>query len=121
MKTIDKRIAVLEGKTADALPYVVLAWGGHEPKIPPGINERDVMIMRRIIWKPPVRDAQDNIIEPARPWADDDPRYLEFASRDRVERSQLALATAGARDTLAMKLAAIDSHDISSNTGHSDK
>jgi hypothetical protein len=111
MKAIDKRVAALEGKTMDKMPYVAFAWGGLAPVIPPGVNEGNVLVVRRIIWEPPVRDAQDNIIEPARPWADDDPRYLGFASRERIEGSQLALATSGARDTLAMKLAAIDARE----------
>lgn len=105
MKTIDKRITALEDKTAKSLPYVARAWGGFPPVLPPGVDEQNVLIIRRIICEPPVRDADGNILEPGGDWADDDPRYLEFASRERAECSQLALATAGARDSLAIKLA----------------
>jgi hypothetical protein len=69
-----------------------------------------VLVIRRVIIDPPVRDALGNITRPAQAWDDDDPRYAPLMADAKRGYSALGLAVAGARDTLALKLAQIDAN-----------
>lgn len=91
MKAIDKRIAALEAASEDNTPYVAWQYGSVPPDIPNDIGDRPVMIVRWAIVEPPVRDADDMIIEPAQAWHEDDPRYREIHNARASVKHRLAV------------------------------
>ena len=81
MRTVGKRLSVLEQRSSDAHPFVVRTFGGIPPVVPDDIADREVLILQTVIVEPPVRDAGGKIVAPARQWDDDDPRYREIYAR----------------------------------------
>ena len=81
MKPVSRRLLNLERRLrGGGDPIVVFTYGGIAPVIPEDIGDRDVLVWRTVIVEPPVRDAAGNILEPARDWDDDDPRYREMGT-----------------------------------------